>query len=85
MILKEQDCQHNQWPLARIIGVDADRNHDVHSVTLHVADLNIGKQTFRRPMTKFVLLVENKIDSPSKGAIRISQDETNILRGTRYK
>ena len=75
VILKEQDCRRNQWPLARIIGVDADRNGDVRSVTLCVADSHNGNQTLRRPITKIVLLVENEIDSPSKGAIRISQDE----------
>ena len=75
MILKEQDCQHNQWPFVRIIGTDADRNGDVRSVTLCVANSHNGNQTLRRPITKIVLLVENEIDSPSKGAIRISQDE----------
>ena len=77
VILKEQDCQCNQWPLARIIAVDADRNGDVHSVTIHVADSNNGNQTLRRPITKTVLLFENETDSPSKAAIRISQDETS--------
>ena len=66
VILKEQDCQCNQWPLARIIGVDADRNGDVRSVTLRVADSNNGNQTLRRSITKIVLLVENEIDSPLK-------------------
>ena len=59
LILKKQDCQCNQWPLARIIGVDMDRNGDVHIVTLCVADLNNGNQTLRRPITKIMLLVEN--------------------------
>ena len=77
VILKEQDCQRNQWPLARIIGVDPDRNGDVRSVTLRVADSNNCNQTLRQPITKTVLLVKNEIDSPSKGTIRISQDETS--------
>ena len=77
MILKEQDCKRNQWPLARIIGVNADRNGDVRSVTLRVADSNDGNQTLRRPITKIVHLVGNEIDSLSKRAIRISQDETS--------
>ena len=47
----------------------------MRSVTLRVADSNNGDQTVIRPMT--VLLVENEIDSSSKGAIRISQDETS--------
>ena len=35
LILKEQDCQHNQWPLPRIIDADddAERNDNVYSVT----------------------------------------------------
>ena len=75
MIFKKQDCRRNQWPLARIVGADADRDGDVRSVTLCIADSHNGKQTLRRLITKIVLLVENEIDSPSKGAIRISQDE----------
>ena len=74
-MLKEQNCQRNQWPLTRIIGVNADRNGDVRSVTLRVADSNNSNQTVRRPIA--VLLVENEIGFPSKGAIRISQDETS--------
>ena len=76
-MLKEQDCQRNQWPLARIIDVDADKNGELHSVTLHVADSNNGNQTLRTPITKIVLLVKNEIDHPSKGAIGISEDETS--------
>ena len=75
MILKEKHCWCNQWPLARIIGVDANRNGDVQSVSLYVVDSHNGNQTLRRPITKIMLLVENEIDSPSKGANRISQDE----------
>ena len=37
MILKERDCQRKQWPLARITGVNTDRND---SVQHRVADLN---------------------------------------------
>ena len=52
VIFKEQDCQRNQWPLARIIRVDTDRNGDVRSVTLCVADSHNGNQTLRGPITK---------------------------------
>ena len=52
VILEEQDYQRNQWPLARIIGVDADKNGDVGSFTLRVPDSNNGNQTLRRPTTK---------------------------------
>ena len=71
MILKEQDCRRNQWPLTRIIGADVDRNGDVCSVTLHVADSNNGNQTLRRAITK--------IGSPWEGATAISQDETSTI------
>ena len=54
MILKEQDCKGNQWPLARITGVNADRNGDVRSVTLRDANSNNGNQTLRRPITKIL-------------------------------
>ena len=37
VILKERDCQRKQWPLARITGVNTDRND---SVQHRVADLN---------------------------------------------
>ena len=79
MILKEQDCRRNQWPLTRIIGADVDRNGDVCSVTLHVADSNNGNQTLRRAITKIVLLVENENGSPWEGATAISQDETSTI------
>ena len=46
-------------------------------MVISVADSNNGNQTLRRPITKIMLLVENEIDSPSKGAITISQDETS--------
>ena len=74
---KEHYCQHNQWSLTRIVGVNANRNGDVCSVTLHVADSNNGNLTLRRQTTKIVLLVENEINSPVKGDIRISFDETS--------
>ena len=51
----------------------------MRSVTLRVADSNNGNQTLRRPITKIVLLVENEIDSQSKGAIRVSQDEASTF------
>ena len=71
-----KNCQQNQWPLAQVIDVDIDRNGDMCSVMLCVADLNNGNKTFRQLITKIVLLIKNKIDSPTKEAIRMSQYET---------
>ena len=51
----------------------------MRSFTLRVADSNNGNQTLRRLITKIVLLVENQIDSQSKGAMRISQDEASTF------
>ena len=51
----------------------------MRSFTLRVADSNNGNQTLRRLITKIVLLVENEIDSQSKGAMRISQDEASTF------
>ena len=51
----------------------------MRSFTLRVADSNNGNQTLRRLITKIVLLVENEIDSQSKGAIRVSQDEASTF------
>ena len=66
IVLLKDDCHRNQWPVARIIGIDA----DVRSVTLRVADKKGGlSQILRRPITKLVLLVENEFDSPTGGAI----------------
>ena len=70
VILKEQESQCNQWPLARINGVDTSRNCDVCSATLCAADSNNGNQTLRRLITKIVISVKNEMNSPSKGAFR---------------
>ena len=51
----------------------------MRSFTLRVADSNNGNQTLRRLITKIVLLVENEIESQSKGAMRISQDEASTF------
>lgn len=61
---------------ARIIGVHTNRNGDMNSVILYAAHSSSGNQILQRPITKIMLLVENEIDSPMKGANRISQDET---------
>ena len=68
MVLLKDDCHRNQWPMARIVGIDA--KNDVRSVTPRVADKKGGpSQILRRPITKLILLVENGFDSPTGGAI----------------
>ena len=38
IVLLRDDCHRNQWPMARIVGIDADAKNDVRSVTLQAAD-----------------------------------------------
>ena len=70
IVLLRDDCHRNQWPMARIVGIDADVKNDVRSVTLRVADKKGGpSQILKRPVTKVALLVENVFDSSPEGAI----------------
>ena len=57
------NCHRNQWPMAKIVGIDANAKNDVRIVTLRVSDKKGGpSQILKRPITKLVLLVENKFD-----------------------
>ena len=70
IVLLRDDFHRNQWPMARIIGIDADAKNDVRSVTLRVTDKKGGpSQILKRQITKLVLLLENEFDSSPDGAI----------------
>ena len=70
IFLLKDDCHRNQWPMARIVGIDADAKNDVRSVILQAADQKGGSsQILRCPITKLVRLVENEFDSPTGEAI----------------
>ena len=70
IVLLRNDCHRNQWPMARIVGIDADAKNDVYSVTLQVADKKGGlSQILKRPITKLVLLVKNEFNSSPDAAI----------------
>ena len=70
IVLPKDDFQLNQWPMTRIVGIDADTKNDVRGVTLQVADKKGGpSQILRCPIIKLVLLVENEFDSPTDGAM----------------
>ena len=57
------NCHRNQWPMAKIVGIDANAKNDVRIVTLRVSDKKGGpSQILKRQITKLVLLVENKFD-----------------------
>ena len=70
IVLLRNDCHRNQWPMARIVGIDADAKNDARSVTLQVADKKGGpSQILKRPITKLVLLVEKEFSCLPDGAI----------------
>ena len=57
------NCHRNQWPMAKIVGIDANAKNDVRIVTLRVSDKKGGpSQILKRQITKLVLLVQNKFD-----------------------
>ena len=70
IVLPKDDFQLNQWPMTRIVGIDADTKNDARSVTLQIADKKGGpSQILRCPIIKLILLVENEFDSPTDGAM----------------
>ena len=49
--------------MTKIVGIDANAKNDVRIVTLRVSDKKgAPSQILKRPITKLVLLVENKFD-----------------------
>ena len=70
IVLLQDDSHRNQWPMARIVGIEPDKHGNVRSVELQVADRNgDGQQILRRPITKIILLVENElVRIPTEGA-----------------
>lgn len=55
VLLKDEECKRNQWPLARITSVYTDDDGLVRSVELRTERC---KTTLKRPIQKLVLLVE---------------------------
>ena len=57
MLLKPEVNDRNQWPMARVISYETDKNGMLRAVKLRV-----GKsQILRRPVDKMVLLLENEM------------------------
>ena len=77
IVLLKDECQRNQWPMARILSIETDEKRVVHTVTLHFVDRNVPGRTqvLRRPITKIVMLVQNdEFDSPTEEPKRNAQD-----------
>ena len=77
----KDECQGNQWPMARIISIKTDEKRFVRTVTPHVVDRNVPghTQVLRRPITKIVLLVRHdEFDFPTEEPKRNAQDESHL-------
>ena len=52
IVLLKNECQRNQWPMARIVSIETDEKNVVRTVTLRVVDRNPPGRTqvLRRPI-----------------------------------
>ena len=62
MLLKT-DTNHNQWPMAKVTGVNADNMGFVRSVRLLLASSHdsVGERVLERPIHKIVLIKEAEV------------------------
>ena len=77
----KDECQENQWPMARIVSIETDEKKAVHTVPLHVVDRNVPglTQVLRRLITKIVMLVgNNEFDSPTEEPKLNVQNESHL-------
>ena len=80
IVLLKCDSHRNHWPMAKVVGIEPDKHGIVCTVHLRVGDRTSGNhQLLRRPITKIVLLVENEIDSPTKGAREPAKDIQDVF------
>ena len=70
VVLLKEDIGRNKCPMARIVRIEPDSQSIVWSVQLKLIDTsNNNIKLFRRPISKIVLLVENKHGSiPNEGS-----------------
>ena len=62
VILKDDGLQRNEWRLARVTNVHQREGGDVRSVVVQTSTCN----TYTRPITKIVLLVEAQVVESKK-------------------
>ena len=64
-VLLKDECQQNQWPMARIVSIETDEKKVVRTVTLCVVDRNTPARTqvLYCPITKIVMSVGNNFNS----------------------
>ena len=60
VLLKTNNANSNEWPMARVVVKIPDKDGQVRSVKLRIESKNNSDQTLIRPITKLVLLVGNE-------------------------
>ena len=62
IVLLKTDANHNQWPIAKVVGINSDAEGFARSVKLLTGTTqNDGKQILERPTHKIILLKESEI------------------------
>ena len=69
IVLLKTDANRNQWPIAKVVGINSDAEGFVRSVKLLTGKTqNDGKQILERPTHKIILLTESEIWFPDEDA-----------------
>ena len=62
IVLLKTDANHNQWPMAKVVGINSDAGGFVQSVKLLIGKTqNDGERILERPVHKIILLKESEI------------------------
>ena len=62
IVLVKTDANCNQWPMAKVVGINSDAEGFVRSVKLLVGKTqNDGERILKRPIHKIILLKESEI------------------------
>ena len=62
IVLLKTDANHNQWPMAKVVGINSDAEGFVQSVKLLIGKTqNDGERILERPVHKIILLKESEI------------------------
>ena len=62
IVLLKTDADHNQWPVAKVVGINSDAEGFVRSVKLLVGKTqNDGERILKCPIHKIILLKESEI------------------------
>ena len=91
VLLKINNANSNEWPMARVVVKIPDKDGQVRSVKLRIESKNNSDQTLIRPITKLVLLLGNedvRFPEPDESAEVIHVAKTffyiDIFRDTFY-